>query len=189
MINYKYLEKTLRILSVFCFIKVVSECTAAYLSSLSINNMFLIHIFTPIEFVSTILIFLTIHNTKPIQTFGKIISLLFCVYCVLNALFFQPITSFNSFPQGIQCIIMIMICIYFFYRLLIADEFIDLMRSPNFWLFGGWMLYFSGTLFLFILSYRGDVNLTFSVIHSVLNILLNLIFTYAIWLGRTKSIS
>lgn len=190
IVEYKKIQKTLKILSVFCLVTCIIELVSAYLGYNKINTMFMLHLFTPIEFIFIIWVMKSLKS----RSFNELdfllaILILFITFCIADSVYIESIKHFNSIGRGIEGIILICLCVFFFYSIFTSSESVDLLTYPYFWLFAGWLIYFSGTLFLFIYSYQGGLNATFSVIHSVLNIFLNLIFTYTLWLGSRKSIS
>ena len=147
--RFNKMQKTLRILSVFCIIKVIFVCLGAYLGYNGINNMPVIHIYTPFEFS----FFCIIVSTTMSKKFKKILillAILFTVFCIINAMYLQSIKDFNAIPRGIAGLILICVCSYFFYNLFISENTIDIIRYPFFWLNAALLIYFSGTFFLFI---------------------------------------
>jgi len=180
------MQKTLKILSVFCVVTVLMESIGAYLGFNQINTMFLCHLYTPIEFAFIIFIVKSFYQNS--TYFLPVLLFCFAAFCVFDSLFIESILHFNSIPRGIEGIIIICFCVYFFYHIFTSEETFNLTTYPYFWLFSSWLIYFSGTLILFVYSFQAGVNTTFSIIHSVLNILLNLIFAYTLWLGSKKLI-
>jgi len=147
------------------------------------------HLHTIVEYVFIMIITSSIISNKRFNKVALLFIIIFFVFNLINVFFIEGIFSLNFLPRGIEGLSAIGICIYFFYQLFNADETLDLIHYPYFWLFSGWLIYFSGTFFLFIYNNQAGFNITFPVIHSVLNILLNLVYTYTLWLGSRKLIS
>jgi len=164
------------------------ECLTTFVATLGVHNVFLFHLYTPIEFAFVVFIFVYFFKGK-LTSLGYFGIILFFLFCIVNVIFFESLNDFNSIPRGFEGLIVICLSIYFFFRLFIADEFIHLMKYPYFWLFSGWLLYFSGTFFLFIYSSKNamGINFTYLIIHSVLNIFLNIVYAYSLWLGNKKT--
>jgi hypothetical protein len=184
---FKHTTNTLSILGVFVFFNMVHEYIALAIAYEGIPNAFMFHLHTILEFI-----FVCLLSAKIIQTlnFTRLIIILcicFTAFCFIDAYFIEGWDAFNFLPRGIEGILAISISIYFFYRLFTAEESLDLLRYPYFWLFTGWLIYFSGTFFLFIYNDSAGFDIIFPLIHSVLNILLNLVYTYTLWLGSRKS--
>ena len=189
LILFKKTSKTLRILSVFVFINAFPEVIAVVLAYHSINNLYVFHAHTIIESIFVCMLVSKIIQTKAIHVIAISFCILFTVFCIINAFYIEGLESFNFIPRIIEGLTVISFCVYFFYRLFTADEMLDLIKYPYFWLFSGWLIYFAGTFFLF--NYRNDPGfyVTFPIIHSILNIFLNLVYTYTLWLGSRKSAS
>lgn len=186
MILLRKTKKTLGILSVFLVLNVIIEIVAFLISEYSINNMFVFHIHTVIEFAFVVWVALKIIKPVRATEIAIILPAAFLVFSIIDAFYIENLDSLNSLPRGIEGLIVIAISVFFFYRLFNSEENFDLLKYPYFWLFSGWLIYFSGTFFLFIYNNMAGFTITFPVIHSVLNILLNLVFTYTLWLGSRK---
>jgi hypothetical protein len=187
---FKKQQKALKILSAFVIFNGVTEIVNSTVVLNNINSLPIHHFYTVVEFsVSLIISSLVIYpNAKSPYRFLSIIALVLLI-SILDVSFFESLKSVNSIPRVIQGLTMIAISIYFFYKIFIASEFIDILRYPYFWLYTGWLIYFSGTFFLFVYSYQTGMTITYPIIHSVLYIFLNLVYTYVLWLGSRKSTS
>jgi len=189
LLLFKHTSKTLRILSVFVLINPIQEFAALALAYNGIPNAFVFHLHTVLEFAFVCILFSKIIQVKWFTYLSITLCICFTIFCIINALYIEGLEAFNFLPRGIEGILAIIFSVYFFYRLFTAEESLDLLRYPYFWLFAGWLIYFSGTFFLFIYNDSAGFDIIFPVIHSVLNILLNLVYTYTLWLGSKKLIS
>lgn len=187
---FKRQQKVLKILSTFLILMLAIQFVVMYLNLNRINNLFLFHLYTPIEFGLLSIILSLINSRKKTKLIINGICILFILFCIFSALFIEPLSAFNSIARGIEGVLAIVLSIYFFYALFNDDDTKDLLKYPYFWLFSGWLIYFSGTFFLFMYANnQGIATLTYPIIHSVLNIFLNLVYIYVLWLGSRKSIS
>lgn len=189
LLLFRKTPKALRILSAFAFINIVAEIISSTLSRNFINNMPVFHLHTMIEFLFVVYLASKIIDTKSFYRFSLASGLIFLSFCITNALFIEGFEEPNFLPRGIEGLTVIGICVYFFYRLFAAEESLDLLKYPYFWLFASWLIYFSGTFFLFIYRNSSGFGIAFPIIHSILNIFLNLVYTYTLWLGSRKSTS
>lgn len=158
------------------------------------NNFPLLHIFTWVENLLFSFYFYKIYRERIARSIVVIVSILFLVFWIA-ALYINPGMLFDIPKETrlIECLIMMVFCIYFYFELFLSSEIVNLMRYPHYWLVSGFLLYFAGTLFLNII---GDMAINTAQlgfygydIHSVLNIFLNLIFTLTLWIARKASIS
>lgn len=181
----KKVDKALKLLSAFLILSQISEFICLYLSSKRTNNMPVFHWMT---FLEISIIWYVSHTVMPLHRKKLlVVNGIALLFCLINPILFQTIWEFNSIPRISLCYIAIVTVIVFFYSTFKADETMDILAYPYFWLYTGWLVYFAGNLFLFTYYDITKINdLTFPYIHSVLNILLNLAYTYALWLGSRK---
>lgn len=188
-VRFGKISETLRYLGVFLIFNVCVEIIAGFLGYKGINNIYLLHLHTPIEFYCVLFVTASVIGTNIISKILIFLAVIFTLFCLIDAMWIETLQNFNFFPRGLEGLIIISTCSFFFYRLFVAEETVDLLKYPYFWLFGGWLIYFSGTFFLFIYKQNAGFTLTFPVIHSILNIFLNLVYTYTLWLDSRKLIS
>lgn len=182
-------KNALKILSAFLLLSLLLQFLIIYLNVQHKNNLYLFHIYTPIEFSTLSILFYLTSLRRSSKSIVVVICAMFITFCIVSAFFLQPLKDFNSISRGVEGILAIGLCTYFFYELFVAEESIDILKFPFFWLFAGWLIYFAGTFFLFIYANHSVTNLTYPLIHSILNIFLNLVYTYVLWLGSRKSTS
>ncbi len=168
---------------------IILQVFATYLNLNGQNNLFIFHIYTPLEFFVFTYILKSVVKSSSIKILLNLLLISFTLFCIYDMIVFETLSKFNSVPRGIEGILAIIFCIYFFFQLFISEESFQLKSYPPFWLFSGWLIYFSGTFFLFIYANHTGSNLTYPIIHSALNLILNLAYINVLWLGSRKSIS
>lgn len=176
-----------RLLFLLIITVAIIELLAIILAKYGINNLFLFHLYSFIEFgVISMIYYQLIRNTQQ-RKFILYFLVVFQGFSLLNLLFFEKITGFNSFQRNIEAIILMF---YFFFYLFeiskLKHEYS--LRNPFFILTFGFIIYFVGTLSLFVYAnqiIQGTDN-SYWLIHSVLNIFLNGIYTIALWKGRIR---
>jgi hypothetical protein len=153
-----------------------------------------LHIFTWGENILLGIYFYLLYERQLVKTLVLGTMMLFGVFWIYKLIMHSqmlqlPPTSLRL----IECVIMMLLCIYFYFELFLSSQTVNLMRYPHYWLVSGFLLYFAGTFFLNLV---GDMAINSARlgfygydIHSVLNIFLNLIFTLTLWIGRKASIS
>jgi len=177
--------KALRFLSAFLVFSVSLQIVIMMLALDGTNNLFLFHLYTPLEFAMLVIVSSLLTNVIPLR-FAFVLAGVFLIYSILNALYLEPLSGFNAIARANEAIIVFFLCLQFFYKLFNAEEMVDLSKSIGFWIFTGWFIYFSGTFFLYLFSNVFSTTLTYPVIHSILYIFLNLVYSYVIWLDSRK---
>ncbi|MGG9961322.1 hypothetical protein [Ferruginibacter sp. SUN106] len=117
-----------------------------------------------------------------------IIQPLFICYCIYDFLSSkQP--SVGYYPAAIECIIMIIFIIYFFFELMQEIIQLPLYVIMEFWLATALLIYFSGNFFLFVYS-KTMINeegfmVTYKYIYSTIIILKNIFICLSILYLKT----
>jgi hypothetical protein len=151
--------------------------------------MHLFHIYTIAEFTLVSFLFIEIIKSKAFKKTVLSILFLFYVLAFFNIAFFESINSYNSNTRSFQGVIMLFYCVYFFYTLFSNAEVKDLSKYPYFWLVSGMIIYYSGTLFLYVLGDRIVLHkeyFTYYAIHNALSIVQNIFFAFTLWLGSKQ---
>jgi hypothetical protein len=182
----------------FLLLSLATEIAAQALFSLKINNLFLLHLYTLLEWLawSYFYYYLFRHHVR----FRKLIpyvSLTWAVLILLNSLFLEPLSGFNANAKTLVQLSLIAFAIYYFFT---AFGKIDLdkavPRSLTFINFAT-ILYYSGSLFIFMVPKflqslgiaSAQINGLWAVNALLLVVFHSLIFT-SLWIvafQKTKS--
>lgn len=109
------------------------------------------------------------------------------LFGLVNWIFIQQ-GGINSFSKVTSSIYFLVLSILFFYVLLKDLPTQSILQLPMFWINSGVMIYFSGSLTLFILSdylvntLHNDLMLYWTF-HNFLGIIKNILFIIGIWMG------
>ncbi len=182
IIQLKGLGFQLKILISICIVAITSDLLALLLLKNSINNWPVLNIFLVIQ-ITLFLIFLDV-NLK-IKRF-KYFLIIFLLFAVFNFLFIQSYSAFNSYSSYIGAVLLTTLCLIYLYRLLRDLLTIDIYRFPQLWIVFSILIYYGGTLFLFLfnnylLSLSIVSHKAIWILHNSLNILKNLLFALALW--------
>jgi hypothetical protein len=139
-------------------------------------------IFTVIEFLLiTAYLRFVIVNSK-VRKFILVCSVFFVVYSVFDYLNTKSDT-FDSSPTGVSCLLILLFSIYFLFEKIRTPDSLFLYSTPNFWIVVSFIIFFSGTFFIYIFSKNNyndpQFNRTFYTINSVFNIVKNLLVSVA----------
>ena len=124
------------------------------------------------------------------SSFYNYIILVFAVVCVINALFFQSIYTYNSYTKSIEAIICILFAMKYFAAIASATSSTKIIKAPDFYFNTGLFLYFSGAFMLFVFSNFIVTKLSLNdfliiwTIHSSLVLLMYLFFSTAFLLCK-----
>jgi drug/metabolite transporter (DMT)-like permease len=119
--------------------------------------------------------------------FFRILGIIFTVFALVNMFYFQKLTTFNSNVTTTLGFLVIFLCLCYFYALLKEETYSPLEKKPMFWINAGFLMYFSSNLILFFINNSmftkaSEVSYLVWGLHAIVNIILILFFTIAIWI-------
>ena len=183
----------LKIICCFILFTFLLEIISSYLMFKGINNMPLFHLFTFGESVFLVLYFQLLSRNKIFRLLITIFLISFLIYSICSVIFVTSLYAHPSSVRYIECILQMILCLFFFADLFGKSEVKNLLYFPHYWMASGLLLYFSGTFFMNIVSdsdlVSDEIGFDVYTIHSILNIFLNIIYTIVLWLGSKESIS
>ncbi len=155
-----------------------------YLQSFgSPNTVYLFLLFTIVEysffcyFIYIILPKGSIKKAVPFLWIG------FLLFAGIDYAFFSKTYEFDSIASGIESIIVLMLCIYYLFSQVKGSNNLMIYSTFNFWAVIAFLIYFSGTFFLYLMTERMMDSPSFQkmyfVINNSFNILKNLLLCVA----------
>lgn len=184
--KFKTLPIVFRYLISYMVLSGISNLLSKYLSNHSINTMPLAHIYTVLEFGIICLFYKKLLENTRIHNYISNIFFLFLILCVVNALFFQDIHSYNTYTRPLETIIVIWFAIT--YLVQIIEDFDKQIKDKvelNY-INSAFLLYFSGSFVLFTIfnifvKNSNAVSFALLDVHATLLLLMYALFTVALW--------
>jgi hypothetical protein len=150
------------------------------------NSLPISHLFTFVELSTIVLFYKKLFNADTKNDnrlyYGIIIG--FTLLCILNAVFFQSIYTYNSYTKSIEAIICILFAMKYFASIASGNNSsAKVFTSPDFYFNAAFFQYFSGGFMLFVFSNFIITNLSNSdfniiwTIHATLVLIMYLIFS------------
>jgi len=143
----------------------------------------------PIGNIYIILQFILLYNifvSKDKNWIIRILLICFLSFAIINFVFLQTPTTFNSRTSYIGALFVIILALWYLYGLFREMPIANILNMPMLWVSFGVLFYFAGTLFLFLFNNYLILNQPQNhqliwVLHNVLNIIKNLLFAVALW--------
>ena len=131
----------------------LNEIVTYYLFKIAHLPLFFIYdIFAVVEFcLFSWFFYLIIFNAK-IKRLILPVVILFCIFSISLYIFLPESTSFSSIIAGVESVLIIAMCIYYFFDQLKESNTLLIYSSINFWIIISFLIYLSGTFFLYIYS-------------------------------------
>lgn len=189
--KYRRLPKEFRLLVFFVWMTFIVQVFSLLLAKKGINNMALSHVYAVLSFLLLLRFYRFLLRPFINTIFFSGLSVGFLLLAIVNAIFWEPLTKFNSIPLTLEAAVMIILTLSTFW-LTLNDELNDhiraRLRSIN-WINSGIFLYFTGSLLLFyngetiIHSIIGRWSVYTWMIHAVLFIMLHIFLLIGLWLS------
>lgn len=163
---------------IFMILVLVSivEGYGRYLGSNGIRNAWVYNFgFVYSETILVMVYFSMVFDNIKVRKFFWIMAGLFGLFAFANLGFLQPIDQLHSNSLSIASIIIILSSLYFFFRLLTKDLYLEekLWQVPDFWVVSFFLLFYSSSLLYF--TFIADINALGVDLQKLLNFVLLLI--------------
>lgn len=180
-IYFRKLSFTIRLLFAFVLVTGLLELLSGVMMYANMNNLFLFHLHVYLEFITIAVIYFLTYDSVLWRGVALVSIAFFLVFSLFNALFVEHMGDFNSNQRYVEGLLVIFMCVGYFISLLRRPIHRYLERQPMFWLTSGFLIYFAGTLYLFLFSKElmAINDFHFWQIHAILNIGLNAIYVVA----------
>jgi hypothetical protein len=178
----QYRDSKMKLLFYLLIASFGSDLIGYILFNLSLNSYPIINFFLLIQFL---ICFKLLTEDWP-SILKRSVWIGFPIIFFVNYFLIQKPTVFNSYSNSVACLILMVGSLYYFYTLLRDLPSENVMRIPLFWIAIGVLTYYAGNLLLFIinnyltLGAQGS-HATMWIMHNLLNVSKNIIFTIAIW--------
>lgn len=186
--GFKRRHTAAKYLYYFIWITFVLEVSVTWMSAYHLNNLFLFHIYTILEFFFVTLIYRQLLGNEWRNRI-RLMWLIFASFSIFNYSFVERYYDFNSSQRFVETILLVPLFYAHFQKLIVHSKVVYLENHPYFMLTLGFMIYFTGTALQFLFSQQiiqHDAKFLW-IIHSLLNIFLNGIYTFVLW--KTSRVS
>jgi len=133
----------LRVFPAFLAIVTVVVGISSYLASRFINNMTL---FNPLTVLQYCFYFFVLYRIIRNNTVRRIAWHLIWIYPLVagtNILFIQKINTFHTITYSLGGLLIVALCIWYFFELFQRPNSVNLTGNPDFWICSGLLFYFS----------------------------------------------
>jgi hypothetical protein len=189
LLIFKRLTRVQKRLILLLGVSLIVEVISNVFWYANLNNNPVYHIYTALEFV----LILAIYSEFLEQFISKkvliSIGIGFAAYCMLNALIYQDLKTFNSNTLIALSYAALFLSLWTLYSILKTSQS-SLNKNPIFLISTALLLYFSSSLVLFYVNHSVVLTASQSLflwgIHGIINCISILIYTRALWVQPTK---
>ncbi|HYG02330.1 MAG TPA: hypothetical protein VD927_07780 [Chryseosolibacter sp.] len=119
-----------------------------------------------------------------------VMNVLYLLFALTNIFLIQG-ARIQSYTQSIQAVIIIILCIGYYYVLIKELPTEQIHRLPTFWITSAFFFSYAGKLVIYavvnyLTQYLKDNLVIIMNLHNLLTIIANTVFAYAAWLNRKQ---
>ena len=178
--TFRSLSNEMKILVPYFGLALVAEVTLVYIAANHVNNLWLFHIFTIVEYGFFVWVFSTWQNPT-LRTILRASIPLFSAWGLVAMFLLKNLQQFNALGRSVASLVLVAVSSLTLFELS-KERFGSVFRESRFWVACATLVYFAGTLVLFALSnvfvlgWNAErARMVFSI-NIILSIIANLIF-------------
>lgn len=139
------------------------------------NFYILFSVFTIVEYTFFCYFFYLVLPKTSFRQFIPLIWLGFVLFAIIDFFFINDMHSFDSFTSGIESLIIIILCIYYFFQQIKDSNTLLIYSTFNFWVIISFLIYSSGTFLLYVVTDSLKEDEHFLRLYFVINIAFNVL--------------
>ena len=173
-----------RLFPIFLFVTIIVEIFSSWLLAHNKSTTTLYNFFSTFEILFYIYVLRVIIQSRLVKKIIFHTAWLYLLLVIINLLFIQKGPSFNSMTYALGCLLIAVICIYYFFELFQMSHSINLIRQPAFWICSGLLFFYCCSfplygLLNFLKKVPDFIRESIGVIILLLNVFLYSSFTIA----------
>ncbi len=147
------------------------------------NTLWIGNLFTIIEGLFLFYYFLIISREKFNRNITLLFSSIFLATWLIQNIVLGKFLRLDNLSVGVESLLLIILAILFFFQIVRKSDDLLIYTRPNFWIVTAFLIYASGTFFLYIswnaLSQMKSANAIYTLINAIFLILKNVLLTVA----------
>lgn len=132
----------LKIFSVFLFLTLLAEIYGSYQSHLRRPNLAFYNFFSVFEFCFYMWVISCIVNKVIVKNIIWATIVFYAIAALINIYFIQKMQAFHTLTYSIGCLLIVALCIYYFFELFRLPKAVRLFNNPAFWICSGLLFYY-----------------------------------------------
>jgi hypothetical protein len=188
--RYRELTKELRYLTYIIFVSVGCDTISLVLGMNRINSMPFTNLYLLLQFHFLVAIFRLHYGPTRVLNLTYVCAI---ASFLISAVFFDGLWKLSSIFVASSSLVLMTLSLIYFYLLLTRLPTLHIHRTPMLWVSFAVLFYYSGNFFQFLITnyIQGDANTAriLWILHNLLNILKNILFTIAIWQSYRRTSS
>jgi hypothetical protein len=188
--KFRMLDTPLKWLLLYLLLSLLSDAISFWLVRSALNPNIVSSIYLICSTASISLFFYSAIDWKTLKLPLFLVNILYFLFALYNFLLIQ-ITELNSFTLIFQGFAILLLSIFFYYKLLKELPAQQLQKLPLFWIVSGFFFTYAGKLAIFSVAHylihfeRDDLVILWSI-YNMLSIIGNILIAYGAWLNHRQ---
>ncbi|GGH54090.1 hypothetical protein ACN9ML_23085 [Dyadobacter endophyticus] len=185
-------ERPVQLLCGLIFFALCIESISRVFWFLKVSNLFLWPIYITVEFALLTWMYSLVLDRKWLTTLrGWMLAAFTGIVLVRELGQHGQSVWIDNAGRSIESVVVILLALSYFFKVFQELKVQNLLVEPFFWVSAGLLLFFSGNFLIFIfmnfiLLYSKNLNDQIWVIHALMNYMLYITYSIALWVGRGK---
>lgn len=182
-----------RLLIVLAGVALVAEISSSALWRNQMNNLFISHLYVPIELV-LLLSYFSVQFEGILRRLIVRVAIGFVGFSIVDSVFFHSVLEMNDLSRTLECVLLITVSLLTWGRIMKRMEVTRLTHLPLFWVNAAVLVYFSAITLLFvfsrsILSASSELGIWVWSVHLFFMSVYYALFSIGLWKIRRKATS
>lgn len=183
-------QKSLRVILFYVLYCIFNEATNFYLQSIrSEKTIYLFYAFTVVEYTFFCYFIYLVLSKSVVKKILPLLWISLIVFDVIVFVFKKDPFGFDSITSGIECIIVFFLCISYMFIQLKGANTLTIYSTFDFWVVITFLIYFSGTFFLYILAQSMGRDVSFQKQYFIINITFNILKNILLCIAMTMKLN
>lgn len=183
-------EKSLRVIFYYILYCIINEGLSFYFHIIHFKDIIAFYaLFTVAEFSFFCWFYYYAISGGKMKKAILPIWTLFFIFAFVDFFLINKMNSFDSIAVGVESIIILLFCIFYLALQIRGSHNLFVYSTSNFWIVITFLIYISGTFFLYIMAENmiqsREFQIEYIVINSVFNILKNILLSVAMIMKPT----
>lgn len=193
VLRFRVANREERVLILLVGISLLAELISSALWRNQLNNIFISHLYVPIE-LFLMLLYFRAQFSGVVKTLIGVVGIVFVVGSIIDSTLIHSPFEMNDISRTVECIILIAVSLLTWGRIMKTMEASRLIDLPLFWINAAVLVYFSAITLLFIfsksiLSASSELAMWIWSVHLVFMTVYYSLFSIGLWKIRPKTIS
>ena len=171
LIFYRVLDKNLKILLIFIFVKIITDAVAITLAMHQLNNMWIFHIYTLLEYCFLTYILANWQQVKLSKIILFTSIFVFAMIWIISKFTIEKFILFDNYTSTLSSTLLTGLSLLTLFQIM-KDNLTGIFHDHRFWVSFAILIYAAGNFFTFAMA---TVYLWSP--HNMINILSNLCYT------------